>query len=197
MTEQELPVYSFTMRPSKKDIKQAAKTLVRRTGRRYRPIAYIFIGVLVVLDIAMIISSFLADGDSTLTIPTLVFFLYSLVIIGDILFGSSYRSEWEGYIKDHLHDVGQQHTVRFYMDRVEVDGPTGHLIHAYTVYDELVLFPEMCFLMIFEYRGEHLPLSIVPDEQRDEFTAFLIDRANVYEVPVNDRRMEKTRRKSK
>ena len=196
MTEQELPVYSFTMRPSKKDIRQAAKTLVRRAGRRYRPSAYIFIGLFVLLDIAVIILSFWDDGNSTWSI--LFCLLYSLVIIGGILFGSSYRSEWEGYyIKDHLRDVGQQHTVRFYMDRVEVDGPTGHLIHAYTVYDELVLFPEMVFLMIFEYRGEHLPLSLVPDEQRDEFTAFLIDRANVYEVPVNDRRMEKTRRKSK
>ena len=100
------------------------------------------------------------------------------------------------YMRDRADDVDQTKTYTFYDDRVEIEGPSGRLTHAYEAYDRLVLTPDMFFLLIFEYRGERLPWSVVPDGQREAFRAFLLDRTAAHNIPVEDRE-KKARRNSK
>lgn len=68
----------------------------------------------------------------------------------------------QSYMQERAGGADWERIVSFYPCRVENQGTTGSLIHAYANYDGLVSTTDMFYLLIFEYRGEYLPWSAVP-----------------------------------
>lgn len=190
MDDKNAPLYSFTYRPSYDDI--------RRFGRRLRGWRWwrndVFYNIFLAIEILLIISniciSLITKQISWLGIVWFLVILAVWIVVA-VRYNARYISEYE---KDRAAEAGFLSTYTFYMDRVEVEGPEGRLTHAYTAYDELDLYPEMFYLLIFANRGEHLPWTVVPENQRENFRDFLIDRAQEYGVPVNDRVKKKKQR---
>ena len=191
--ESEVPLYTFTYKPSKQDIRRAGCNFLGRRPTRTNIIGYVMLGI---LGVSKILDIVLAAFFHSLSIwGALYNFLFLfLLAVGFVVFLAADPEQLKTYISDRAAYADRLQAYFFYNDRVEIEGPLGHLTHAYTAYDRLVLTPDLFFLVIFEYRGEHLPWSVVPAEERDGFKAFLLERAAVYNVPVEDR--EKTARRN-
>lgn len=192
------PQYSFSYKPSKQDIRSAANALHNRrrwteTGGLVTQVARTFLMIVIIVLIAV------SKGQEIWSKGTGAILALLLLIVLETadIFRALYWPECvRVYMRDRADDVDQTKTYTFYEGRVEIEGSSGRLTHAYEAYDRLVLTPDMFFLLIFEYRGEHLPWSVVPAGQREAFRAFLLDRAAAYNVPV-EAREKKARRKSK
>lgn len=197
--ESEVPLYTFTYKPSKQDIKRAAAVLNSRRRWTDNRTNLIFQGTLTFLSVAAVILIAVFAGQELwsngASVGAIVFLLlHSAAELVAVFLGVYWPDCVRDYMRDRAAYADRLQAYFFYNDRVEIEGPLGHLTHAYTAYDRLVLTPDLFFLVIFEYRGEHLPWSVVPAEERDGFKAFLLERAAVYNVPVEDR--EKTARRN-
>lgn len=201
MNEQENPRYTFTYQPTKRDIKYAAAVLNNRRRWTDNRVQFITQGALFFFAVVFLalIAAFVGREGWTriLTASTIVLLLQTaleiLVCFRNVYWPDCIRY----YMRDRAADADRPQTYSFYDDRVEIEEPSGRLTHAYTAYDRLVLTPDLFFLLIFEFRGEHLPWSVLPAEQREGFRAFLLDRAAAHNVPVEDRAAKKSRRNSK
>lgn len=148
--EPEAPVYSFSYKPSKRDIRSAAVSLNSRRRWTDNRTKLIIQGALILLAVVGIVLVTVFDSREMWSggagVGAIIVLLLHIASEIETCVQAVYGPECvKDYMRDRKADADRLQTYTFYDDRVEIEGPSGRLTHAYEAYDRLVLTPDMFF----------------------------------------------------